>query len=883
VSVIPKLRVEHRRDTLGIGTAVPRLSWHVDPLIPNWEQASFEIEQSLGDGCVQTERAETADSVLVDWPFAPLRSRQRVSVRIRLMGVDGHQTAWTDPVAIEAGLLDPSDWLAVPIAAPSVDDLDPSRPIRFRRGFVAPADVVCARLYVSALGVHVTELNGDTVGDSVLAPGWTSYANRLHYETFDVTAQLRAGPNALGITVAEGWFRGRLGFEGGRRAVYGDRIGPIAQLELHRADGTIVTVATDRSWRAAHGPHCAASLYDGETYDARLAEPRWSHADFDDSGWATVEELATVAERLVAPSGPPVRRLEELAPVSITSSPSGRTIVDFGQNISGWLRITVRGTAGEQVTLRHAEVLEDGELGVRPLRLADATDRYVLNGSGVETWEPAFTIHGFRYAELESWPGEPSADDLRAVVCHSDMDRTGHFECSDAGLQQLHDNVVWSMRGNFVHVPTDCPQRDERLGWTGDLQVFSPTASFLYDCVGLLDSWLEDLAAEQQQFGTVPVYVPWMKLNLPAIPTAAWGDAAVVVPWVLYERFGDAELLKRQYPSMRAWVDQVTQLAGVDHLWNAGFQYGDWLDPATPPDEPAAARTDPGIVATAYHAYTARILASAAQVIGESADAERYFALAKQVVAAFNAEYVTPSGRLASDAPTAYALALRFDLLRTGGQRRRAAERLVELLEIDEFRIGTGFVGTPIICDALADSGHVDEAYHLLLQDRCPSWLYPVTMGATTVWERWDSMLPDGSINPGEMTSFNHYAFGAVADFLHRVVAGIAPAAPGYRRLLVRPRPGGGLTSAGASLSTVYGEASVRWVRSGSQLDVDLIVPPGTTATVDLPGSAPIEVRAGRHRLGATVRPAADDPPRPPRRSPEGEFACRPTDSEERS
>lgn len=879
MSVVPHLRVEHRVDPIGIGSPRPRLSWSVPP-IAGWQQRGYEIARVADDGEQETTGlVESASSVLVGWPFAALRSRQQTEVRVRLVDGAGDVTEWSDPVTIEVGLLDATEWSAVPICAPTLDD-DPLRPIRFRRTFVAPSDIVRARLYVSSLGIHITEINGRPVGDSVLAPGWTSYQHRLLYETFDVTAHLRAGPNAIGVTVAEGWYRGRIGFDGGRREIYGGHIGPIAQLEIHRADGSLETVATDASWRAAHGPHLSAGLYDGETYDARLAEP-WSLAEFDDSGWASVDVLPSVADRVVAPTGPPVRRIEELAPVSISASPSGRTLVDFGQNVSGRLRITVQGTSGDRVTLRHAEVLEHGELGVRPLRGAAATDVYVLSGSGVQTWEPAFTIHGFRYAEIDGWPGELRPDDVRAVVCHSDMERTGHFECSHSGLQQLHDNVVWSMRGNFVHVPTDCPQRDERLGWTGDLQVFAPTAAFLYDCSGLLESWLADLAAEQRQFGTVPVFVPWMRLNLPPIPTAAWGDAAVVVPWVLYEHFGDADLLRRQYPSMRGWVDQIAGLAGADHLWATGFQYGDWLDPAAPPDEPWAARTDPGLVATAYHAHTARLLARTAEVLGETADRDHYVDLAERVVDAFNAEYVTPNGRLASDAPTAYSLALRFDLLRTDEQRQRAARRLVDLLEADGFCIGTGFVGTPIICDALADAGYVDEAYHLLLQDRCPSWLYPVTMGATTVWERWDSMLPDGSINPGEMTSFNHYAFGAVADFLHRVVGGLAPAAPGYRRLLVRPRPGGGLTAAGARLRTPYGEASVRWTRAGAQLDVDLLVPAGASAIVDLPGEEPAEVGAGHHRLRATVRPAEADPPRPPRRVLEGELATATNDREE--
>ena len=576
-----------------------------------------------------------------------------------------------------------------------------------------------------------------------------------------------------------------------------------------------------------------------------------------------VRELDPVGQVMVAPSGPPVRRIETLRPATILASPSGATIVDFGQNMSGRVRIRVCGQAGDTVTLRHAEVLEHGELGTRPLRGAEATDTYVLAGDGPELYEPTFTMHGFRYVQVEGWPGELTPDAIDAVVCHSDMEPTGRFEASHDGLEQLHDNVRWSMRGNFVDLPTDCPQRDERLGWTGDIQVFAPSACFLYDCNGFLASWLEDLAAEQQEHGTVPPYVPWIDLRLGMRPAAAWGDAAVVVPWVLYERFGDTDVLRRQYGSMRAWVDQVAELTGESHLWDRGFQFGDWLDPAAPADEPWAARTDQALVATAYHAHTARLLARAAEVLGHAEDGARYRELADQVVRAFDGEFVTPAGRLASDAPTAYALALRFDLLRTGSQRARAARRLAQLVRRDGYRIGTGFVGTPLVCDALVDAGLVDEAYLLLLQERCPSWLYPVSMGATTVWERWDSMLPDGTINPGDMTSFNHYALGAVADFLQRVVAGLAPAEPGYRRLLVRPRPGGGLVEAGASLRTPHGEAGVRWLRHDDRLSVDIGIPYGCSATVDLPGQEPATVGSGRHRLDVPHRPADQDPTGP--------------------
>ena len=863
---ILNVRAEHRVDAFGIGTSRPRLSWIVEGDDASFEQQVYEIcSLDPDDGDAElTSHVDSNDSVLVPWPFEPLGSRARRQVRVRVASADGAFTDWSEPLAVEIGLLDPADWSAWPVTA-SFDDTPPERPIRFRRSMVVRPGLTRARLYASALGAYTVSCNGSTVGDDVLAPGWSSYRHRLRYQTFDVTDALRPGENVLGMTVAEGWYRGRLGFRGGRRDTYGSDIAALAQLEMHFEDGSTDVVVTDRHWRAALDARLAASLYDGETYDARAAEPGWSTPEFDDSRWIDVDELASVADRLVAPTGPPVRRIASLSPVAIEQSPTDVTIVDFGQNISGRVRLRVHGDAGDEVTMRHAEVLDKGEPASWLLREAAATDTYVLSGGDEETYEPEFTIHGFRYASLEGRPDVVDMASIEAVVCHSDMSPTGTFECSDERLNQLHENVRWSMRGNFVDVPTDCPQRDERLGWTGDIQVFTPTAAFLYDCCGVLESWLADLAVEQSEFGTVPPYVPWIDLLFPVSPAAAWGDAAVVVPWVLHERFGDVDVLRRQYDSMRTWVDQIAALTGDDHIWSEGFQFGDWLDPAAPPRDPGAARTDATLVATAYHAYTARLVARTAEVLGHDDDRRRYGDLADEVCASFNAEFVTATGRMASDAQTAYALALRFDLLPTAAQRARAASRLSELVQREDFCIGTGFVGTPLVCDALVDAGFVDDAYHLLLQTECPSWLYPITMGATTVWERWDSLLPDGSINRTEMTSFNHYALGAIADFLHRVVAGLAPAEPGYRKILVRPRPGGGLTSAGATLRTPYGEAGVRWTRPADRLVVDVAVPIGSSAQVELPGTDAVDVGPGTHHFDVPHRAAEHDPPRPPR------------------
>lgn len=875
-------RLEHRTDdgpVLGIGVPSPRLSWQVPAADDDYVQDGYEVEVTRGgrggEPTTESVQVDSPEQVLVPWPVAPLRSRESASVRVRVRC--GEQwSGWGEPAVVEAGLLTPGDWSAGFVSPRHLGGLDAPAPVL--RGVlqlpddVEAAAVARARLYLTAHGLHVATLNGRRVGDEVLAPGWTAYAARLRYQTHDVTALVRGGENVLDVLLGNGWYRGRLGFRG-ERGLYGDRLALLAQLEVTTTDGTVHVLGTDESWTARESNVLADDLYDGQRTDLRRP------ALGEDGGDDAVERVEADLSRLVAPDGPPVRATQALPAVQVLTSPSGATLVDFGQDLVGWVRLRVRGgEAGQEVVVRHAEVLDEGELGVRPLRSAKATDSYVLAGShpdsGGEVCEPGLTFHGFRYAEVS---GVPSlrAEDVEAVVVGSDLRRTGWFTSSDPQLDQLHENVVWGMRGNFLDVPTDCPQRDERLGWTGDIQVFSPTASFLFDVAGFLGSWLADLAVEQQDDGSVPFVVPDV-LGDEGPAAAAWGDAATVVPWVLHQRFGDEGLLRRQLPSMCAWVDRMAALAGDDHLWTGGFQLGDWLDPTAPPDDPHRAQVDSDVVATAHLARSAEVVAQAARVLGEEALAVRYGELASRVREAFAREYVTGAGRVLSDAPTAYAMALTWALLPTAEQRAHAGHRLADLVRAAGFRISTGFVGTPLITDALASSGHVALAYRLLLQTGCPSWLYPVTMGATTVWERWDSLLPDGSINPGEMTSFNHYALGAVADWLHRSVAGLAPGAPGYREILVRPLPAAALTRAGARHLTPYGEAEAGWERAGGRLRVRVRVPVGSRATVHLPGRPdPVRVAHGDHAwdladpctdgpglpLAPTVRDVLDDGP----------------------
>jgi len=847
----------HEAGRLGIGERRPRLSWRYDLGDDDFEQTGVDIEVAIhrsdGTSEVSTVANSGADQILVDWPVRPLRSRERAEVRVRARQGERHGP-WSAPGWVEIGLLDEEDWVAAFVGSNASEHTTGlRRPSRVRHEFSAPEGVMRARLYLTAHGLAQAEINGTRVGDEELTPGWTSYTHRLRYATFDVTELLEPGDNAIGIWLADGWWRGLVGFDGGLTDYYGSDQRALAQLEMMLPDGTVQTVVSDGAWRAGSGPILSTGLYEGEVADARLDDPGWSRAGWtEDASWSPVAVERPDASLFVAPDGPPVRCTGELNPVSVERRGPDRWLIDFGQNHSGRLRIRGAARVGDEITIRHAEVLQEDELYTRTLRAAASVDRLIVAGGEFE-WEPRFTIHGYRYAEITGLTERPRVGDIVSRVLHTDMERTGWFRSSDPRVERLHENVVWSSRSNFVDLPMDCPQRDERLGWTGDIQVFAPTAAFLFDVTGMLSSWLKDLDVDQQDRGTVPFFVPYLPLGswaeAPVDPVAVWGDAAVLTPDVLHARTGDIEVLRRQYRSARAWVEQVAQRAGDGLICEGTMQLGDWLDPAAPPDDPALATTDPALVATAYFAHSARRLGAIAESIGEPTDAAHFFALGDAVARAYADRYLDEADRLTEDTQTAHALTTVFQLWPDEESARVGAERLAELVRDANGRIATGFAGTPLISDALTLGGHDAEAYQLLLSDECPSWLYTVAMGATTTWERWDSMLPDGSVNPGEMTSFNHYAFGAVADWLHRVVAGISATEPGYRKILFAPRPGGGLTSAGATHRTPYGIAAIDWTLTDGTLDIELTVPVGTTAELQLAGRPATPLAPGHHRL----------------------------------
>jgi alpha-L-rhamnosidase len=754
----------------------------------------------------------------------------------------------------------PTPWLAAMISPEQDFDGAPLLRKEFQLA-EGHGGVARATLRATAFGVYEAFINGVPAGEDVLSPGWSSYEWRLRYRSYDVTSLL-GSTTVIGVSLGNGWYRGRLAWHG-MSNLYGSELGFFGQLDIEFEDGHIQTVASGSSWQSGPSATTFNDLYDGQTIDARRIQNGWAQPGFDAGTWAGVRTLEFDAGRLAEPASPPVVRTGVVNPVKVFTSPGGKTLVDFGQNLVGWLRFTVQGEAGQSITVRHAEVLVDDELGVRPLRSAKATDTFVLSG-GEDFFEPTKTFHGFRYAEISGWPGTLTEDSLEAVVVHSDLERTGTFECSNELVNKLHRNIVWGLRGNFLDLPTDCPQRDERLGWTGDIAVFAPTAAFLYDVKGFLQDWLLDLAAEQKAAdGLVPITVPDALKYCPQPPefpklesSALWSEASVWVPWALWEAYGDTTVLENQYESMASHTRRVEGLLSDTGLWDTGFQFGDWLDPDAEPDKPWDAKADKGVVATACMFRTASITAQTARLLGHHQDAEYFEQLAARVQASFLEHYVSADGTIHSDCTTVYSLAIVFGILPGSGLRDFAGDRLAELVRKNDYRVSTGFAGTPFITHALTETGHADEAYRLLLEEGCPSWLYPVTMGATTVWERWDSMLPDGTINPGEMTSFNHYALGAVADWMHKTVGGIKPLAPGHAKVLIAPVPGQGIDWAKTSLKTPHGTIRVEWRLDDGAFHLEATVPEGVEADVVLPGGESRTVQDGTHSFDHRIAAA---------------------------
>ena len=838
---VTHLICEYQKNPIGIDVKNPRLSWQIQSDRENVLQTAYEIRAAESpamlkrrDDLIWTSgKVESNQSLDVVYKGPILASMQRVYWEVRIWDNRGKVTRWSEPAYWEVGLLKPTDWKASWITSSVAEDSPVSEPCPyFRKEFSLTKKVKSARIYVTSKGLYQLFLNGKKVSPDLFAPGWTSYNKRLQYQTYDVTSLLEK-KNAVGTILGDGWYRGYLTWDR-KRNTYGDKLAVILQLQINYVDGTSEIVTTDNTWKEKTGPILSSDIYDGETFDARLKMPGWDKPDFDDSQWNKVSELPDGKDILVAQDGVPVRATDEIKPIKLFTTPKGETVFDLGQNMVGWVRLKVRGSKGDKVVLKFAEVLDkDGNFYTANLRKAKATDTYILSGKGVEVYEPHFTFHGFRFVKVEGFPGTPDLNSITGIVIHSDMKLTGNFVCSDSLLNQLQHNIQWGQRGNFLDVPTDCPQRDERLGWTGDAQVFSMTAAFNFNVAAFYTKWLRDLAADQQSNGIVPHVIPDVLHG--AGGSTAWADASVIVPWSVYLTYGDKRILEEQYPSMKAWVEYMHGRAGNKNLWLGDAHFGDWLAFATTRSDYPGATTDKDLIATAYYFYSTSLLSKIAGVIGKESDAEHYKKLAGEIKNAFNAEFVTPNGRLESNTQTAYVLALAFHLL-----PEDRVSKAVNYLADDVKKFGhltTGFVGTPLLCRTLSDNGYPDLAFMLLMNKKYPSWLYPVTQGATTIWERWDGQKPDGTFQDVGMNSFNHYAYGAIGEWMYSYVGGIriAPKEPGYKHFFLSPHVGGGLSYVTTNYQSLYGPIESDWKIRNGHFVYTVTIPTNTMATVILP------------------------------------------------
>jgi alpha-L-rhamnosidase len=857
--------------------------------------ASDSQRLSKGDADLwDSGEIETDQSIHIPYAGQELSSRQRVYWQVTVWDETG-QASHSDPAWFEMGLLERIDWKGEWIGAALTGGPRSPIPAPFlRQSFQLDGAIKTARLYVTALGLHECSLNGRPVSDDVFAPGWTDYGNRVQYQVYDVAALLHQGENVIAAILGDGWAVGHIGWH--HRQKYFDRPRLLAQLEITMTDGLAITVATDHSWKYQFGPLLESDLVMGEAYDARLELPGWDAPGFDDKRWLGVERFDDSEIALVATNGPTVRRINRLKPVG---DPDDRTTVttesyifDLGQNMVGRVRFKGSAPAGTTVTLRFAEVLNpDGTLYTDNLRTARVIDYYTFKGEGEEEWEPKFTFHGFRYVELTGYPGPVSRDTITGVVLHSEMRSTGHFECSDPLLNQLQHNIVWGQKGNFLDIPTDCPQRDERLGWTGDIQVFARTAAYNMDVAGFLTKWMQEVADAQGERGNIPPVVPTVELEFTDDGGPAWADAVVIVPWTVYLCYGDQRILEDNYPTMSKFMQFILD-ASPGYIrcapeYEGWPGIGDWLS--------INADTPRDLIGTAFWAYDTGLMAQIATVLGKDEDADHYFRLLPKVKQAFMDRYLKGSrvpvavaqpseirlrlerndaiargnlkavdyGPIDSEVfntdlftptQTAYVLALHFDLLPEELRPLAAAELMADI-ERRDMHLSTGFVGAPYLPHVLGHHGHLDTAYALLFQKSWPSWLYSVTQGATTVWERWDGWTEENGFQDPVMNSFNHYAYGSIGAWLYSVVAGIEldPARPAYKHIILRPQPGGGLTQATGKLETLYGELVSQWTLADDTFDWLLVVPPNTTATVHLPSKDASEITLNGKAVSGSV------------------------------
>ncbi|GGH69668.1 alfa-L-rhamnosidase [Saccharibacillus endophyticus] len=823
------VRIEYLNNPIGIDLKKPRISWKIESSEKNVLQKAYRIEVNLGGRAVwDSGMRESDSSVLIAYAGQDLQPCSLYDVRVTVWDNQGHEAS--AEASFETGLSGGTNfqakWITHGFAAEET-----ACPV-FVREFDVKKEIEKVRVYATSLGVYEIKMNGEKVGDTFFAPGWTNYNKRLQYQTYAVK-ELIPGTNKIEITVGNGWYKGIFGFSCTPNH-YGERVAALAEIHIAYKDGSKEIIATDDSWQATTGSIRYSEIYMGETFDSTF-ETDASHAAkitcFDNG-------------KLVAQESEPVRITRKLPAQALITSPKGERIIDFGQNLTGFVEFEATGHVGQKIIIRHAETLDkDGNFYPDTLRQAISVDTFICNGQ-VQTFTPHFTFHGFRYIAIEGLE-EIDTGDFRACALHTDMEETGSFRTSNPLINQLQSNIQWGQRGNFLDIPTDCPQRDERLGWTGDAQVFAGTAAYNANVALFFTKWLRDLASEQTAEYGVPHVVPNILGDQEG--AAAWSDAATVIPWVMYQTYGDLKILEDQYESMTGWVDYISARCGSSGLWQTGFQYGDWLALDKEESADRTGATDKYLVANAYYAYSTDIVRQTARILNKNEDAAKYDELYLRIKQAFNDEYITKTGRMVSETQTGCVLALHFDLA-DEKYKPRILESLTTNIANHKNHLSTGFVGTPYLCHVLTEQGEHELAGTLLLKEDYPSWLYAVKKGATTIWERWNSILPDGSFDESGMNSLNHYAYGSIGDWMYGKLAGIGLLELGYKKVSIKPQFIKGITWVEASFRSVYGEIRSVWSCENRKIRIEVKIPANTTAVIHLPEKAePIEVGSGLH------------------------------------
>ncbi|MFG6686778.1 glycoside hydrolase family 78 protein [Mariniflexile sp. HNIBRBA6329] len=841
---------------IGFYDASPTLSWKLPVSEGVKKQSAYQIVVASSSNLLpdnanlwDSKNQKSEQSAWIKYNGTPLKSRQKVFWQIKYWNQDGKESNWSDVNTFEMGLLNNSDWQAKWIGLPtSEEQLKGSqdniihRPQYLRKGFELSGSIASARLYITAKGVFDVAMNGENVSDDVMPPGWTPYNKRIETLTYDVTDLIESGQNTIGVEVAAGWHSGRLGW---MKSFWNDTESPkiLCQLEITMKDGSREIILSDESWKGTtNGPIRVSEIYDGETYDANLEMPNWTTNSFDDKNWKTVNAFDIDSSISLEPKRhATVKPKIKVASKEVTTV-NGNLIFDLQQNMVGVPLVKVPMKKGDTLRIRFAEMLSpDGSFYTQNYRSAQSTDYYIAANDGTMEWSPKFTFHGFRFVELSGFDAskEPSKDWVTGIVQYSNFEQNGAFTSSHEKLNQLQSNIVWGLRGNFFDIPTDCPQRDERLGWTGDAQVFGPTSMFNADVYPFWASWLKSVRESQYDNGGIPFVVPDVLKNNKV--SSGWGDVCVIIPWKIYYRTGDINVLEENFETMKKWVAHH-ESSSKEYISDMN-SFADWLQP-NPENGNTKGDTSHSLIGTAFFAHSANLTAKTAKVLGKIEEFEKYDALYKKVAKAFENEFFDENGKVkgVTETQTSYLLALAFDLLSESKQKNAKSNLLEKLKEADN-HLRTGFLGTPLLSQVLDEMGEMDLMYKLLFNETYPSWFYSINQGATTIWERWNSYSKTEGFNPQNMNSLNHYAYGAIGEWMYERVAGIAPLEAGYKKIRIAPIPNQKLTSASATLDTPYGKVSSSWKIENNTFQLETTIPPNTTATILIPANAKEELR----------------------------------------